>query len=527
MTKNALPATLSPVYDQGDGTYEASPPPSGGSWQLASGYFAPAVMPLTLVRPAAAANVVGFYCADYYGYVGRQAEVRITLQGGAWPYIFEIVSAPTGATISNDPTDKENYGVLKFTPGANGSSSISINVTDQAGTSLNIAWTFTTSTDWAVFISPTGNNTTGTGTKANPWQTIDHAFNVVTGGKALILEDGTYTVTNTGKSTGNAWINSILGWGNGAIIDLVSNTSTTPGQLFYINSNNFIVQRITIRNPQNLVNNPRLFSSQSSTNDCHMDDVTIEVNGRSGTANDDNVSCWFFGGSNQQRISQTRCNFSGFVGLSNGWSAVDFYGTRYATIEANTFADQVTANNSGAGMLWVKGTANRDIDVRNNEFTDVFAGSLIEAYQGNDSANDVTGNVDISYNLIRGNGGSTGIWVGRSDNVGSRLPVWSRRNTLVNAAIIIFNRTYAYSFFSDRDVIQTSSSSSDPWKVLIKDANDPENTYRPLSNMSSLTASVTNYECHGNSGIVDSNGNLQGAYLANYNGRRGHKLVYV
>jgi hypothetical protein len=30
MTKNALPATLSPVYDQGDGTYEASPPPSGG-----------------------------------------------------------------------------------------------------------------------------------------------------------------------------------------------------------------------------------------------------------------------------------------------------------------------------------------------------------------------------------------------------------------------------------------------------------------------------------------------------------------
>ncbi|MBK8187607.1 MAG: hypothetical protein IPK77_10460 [Cellvibrio sp.] len=74
-------------------------------------------------------------------------------------------------------------------------------------------------------------------------------------------------------------------------------------------------------------------------------------------------------------------------------------------------------------MLWVKGTANRDIDVRNNEFTDVFAGSLIEAYQGNDSANNVTGNIDISYNLIRGNGGSTGIWVGRSDNVGSRLPV--------------------------------------------------------------------------------------------------------
>ncbi|MBK8187608.1 MAG: hypothetical protein IPK77_10465 [Cellvibrio sp.] len=110
---------------------------------------------------------------------------------------------------------------------------------------------------------------------------IDHAFSVSTGGRALILEDGTYTVAGTGKSTGNAWINSILGWSTGAIIDLVSNTSSSPSQLFYINSNNFIVQRLTIRNPQNLVNDPRLFSSQASTNDCHMDDVTIEVNGRS------------------------------------------------------------------------------------------------------------------------------------------------------------------------------------------------------------------------------------------------------
>ncbi|MBK8187609.1 MAG: hypothetical protein IPK77_10470 [Cellvibrio sp.] len=116
-----------PTYDS---AYPAGDRPSGGgSWQLAAGYFAPAVMPLTLVRPAAAANVVGFYCADYYGYVGRQAEVRITLQGGAWPYIFEIVSAPAGAALSNDPSDKQNYGVLKFMH--NNLRPISINFADQ------------------------------------------------------------------------------------------------------------------------------------------------------------------------------------------------------------------------------------------------------------------------------------------------------------------------------------------------------------------------------------------------------------
>ncbi len=133
-----------------------------------------------------------------------------------------------------------------------------------------------------------------------------------------------------------------------------------------------------------------------------------------------------------------------------------------------------------------------------------------------------TGNIDVSFNLIRAVG-TAGIIVARASQNGTRLPVWTRRNTIINGVISVARRSYGVTLDCDSDVIQTSIASTDPWKVVVIDQNDPNGVYRPLSWMPSLTASVANYECQANSGVVDSNGILIGAY-AQYRGRRGHEI---
>jgi hypothetical protein len=514
------------VTNTATGLLSGSYVPMPSELRYSAGHYTEQVMPLEIIRPAPPTAVIGFYSPDYYGYVGRETQIRITVQGGRYPYNAVIDSAPSGATISNDASDKANYLVLKFTPTENGTEQIKVRLYDATGAEMRtIRQTFVTSTDWCVFAEPTGNDSTGDGSFANPYKTPQGARAVTTGGKALILKNGTYTDTTLGITLNSSTINSVLAWeSRQAIIDMSANVQSTPSVLFYINSSHMLAQGIVVRNPQNQVASPRIFSGDSATNYVYQDDCKFEINGRSGTDNGDNVSCFFLGATGREFVAQTRCEFTGFVGIANGWSSFDFYGTDKFSVECNTVFDQASANSSGAGMLWVKGTGNRNGDIKNNSFPTVHAGSLIDVYMANVSAeDDFTGNIDVSFNYIKAVG-NAGIWVARADQAGARLPVWCRRNTIVDGCILIFQRSYGVTFSSDSDVIQTSLSSNDPWKVLLRNSGDAPNIYRPLSDMGSLTASVTNYECQANSGVVDSNGVLTGSY-ATYRGTRGHEIV--
>ena len=517
------PSTI-PLSSYSNGTRtQGSFLPMPNELKYPTGYFASTVMPLEVIRPAPPEAVVGFFSPDYYGYVGRETQIRITMQGGAYPYAFVIDSAPTGATISNDPTDKQNYSVLKFTPTENGTTTIQVRAYDQDGTQKTMRWTFTTSTDWCVFVEPTGVDSAGRGSFASPYKTLQYARNNTTGGKALILKNGTYTDTALGLTLSATSINSVLAWqSRQAIIDLAANVETSPSELFYINSSHMLAQGLIVRNPQTAVPNPRIFSGSSATNYVYQDDCLFEVNGRGGTSNIDNVSCFFLGSTDRHSIAQTRCEFTGFTGYANGWSAFDWYGCNYWVVECNTLSDQVSYNTS-CGIMWPKGTGNKNGDIRNNEFSSTFAGNLIDVYMANvGDVDGVTGNIDVAFNLIRATG-TAGVIVARASQNGSRLPVWTRRNTIIGGIISVAKRSYAVTLSSDSDVIQSSISSTDPWKVVVLDPNDAGGVYRPLSWMPSLMASITNYECQSASGVVDSDGILIGVYTQ-YRGTRGHEI---
>ena len=486
-----------------DGKLQSGFIPMPSELAYAAGHYAEQVMPLEIVRPAPASAVIGFYSPDYYGYVGRETQIRITAQGGRYPYNVVIEEAPAGAVVSNDATDKDNYMVMRFTPTENGVQTIKYRVYDATGTDVKtITQTFTTSDDWCVFADPSGSDATGDGSFSNPYKTPQGALSATSGGKALILKNGNYTDTTLGISLSSATINSLLAWeSRGAEIDMAANVQTTPGILFYINSSHTLIQGIKFSNPQNLVQSPRIFSGDGAVNYVYQDDCEFEING-----------------------AQTRCEFSGFVGLSNGWSAFDWYGTSYWAVECNTIRDQLSANNLGAGMLWPKGTGCKNGDIKNNEFSTEFSGSLIDIYMANvGDANDVSGNIDVSFNLIRASD-NAGVWIARASQNGDRLPVWTRRNTLVGGCILIFRRSFDVTVHSDSDVLQSTISSSDPWKVVLRDSNDASGVYRPLSDMATLTASVVNYECQASSSVVDSSGILIGGYAA-YRGTRGHEIT--
>lgn len=510
------------LYRNTGGRVDSAYVPMPNELAYAIGHYTSQVMPMTLVRPAP--NTTGYYDLDFYGYVGRETHIPICAQGGAFPHSVVIDEAPAGATISNVPWD-DDYLVLKFTPTENGNYEIRLRLYDAVGQLKVIRYTYTVSATPFVFVSPTGNDTTGAGTKAAPWATRSKAFATATGGKILILEDGTYNETTLGLAFTNSAINSMAAWSSrGAAIDLSSVVSTGTGVMIVTNTSHCHIQGIIFNNPPTSVANQRWFSGDSSNNYMYMDNCEFNVDGRSGTSNNDNVGCWVLGGDNftaRQYVSQTRCNFTGFAGVGNGWSSIDMFGTSYAVIRSNKFSDQRSIV-TGAGVLWIKGVNNRFIDIKLNEFETPFGGGIIDLVMSNMTGVDnVCGNFDVSFNLVRAYG-VAGVWIARADplQTGARLPVWSRRNTIIGGSIIIFDRDFSVTVTSDSDVIQCSESTTDPFKVFVR----KDGEYEPLSVMPSLTASVTNYECHQDSGVVDADGTLIGAY-ATHRGTRGHEVT--
>lgn len=224
-------------------------------------------------------------------------------------------------------------------------------------------------------------------------------------------------------------------------------------------------------------------------------------------------------GSNRKYISQTRCEFDGFRQAgANGWSAIDTFGTSWFVVEGNSFTNQFSGTTS-SGVIWVKGAGSIYGDIRRNTFDASFTAYVIDIYIAA-VADSASGNIDVSYNLINGSGGISFL---RASQSYIRLPVWSRRNTVRQSGVYLFNWGYAATVNSASDVIQSTYTTTDAWKVYRKDTNAPPYE-KPLTSTTNITYSVTNYECQQNSGVIDSNGLLTGLYRTNYLGRRGHEI---
>ena len=130
--------------------------------------------------------------------------------GGTAPYAWTITNGSVpGVTISSS-------GVLSGVPTSASGYSITVQVIDSttpthqtASATFNLTTSVSTNTNY--YVSPSGSDTSGSGTLASPWATITHAINTVGGpGVTINALQGTYnervSITKSGSATGGYFI---------------------------------------------------------------------------------------------------------------------------------------------------------------------------------------------------------------------------------------------------------------------------------------------------------------------------------
>jgi hypothetical protein len=189
------------------------------------------------------------------GMDGQGYSAQLNATGGAAPYAWTLStnSLPPGLTLSST-------GMISGTPTTVGTSSFTIQVTDasQLKAQQNLSISTTAGTACAptgsgvcYYVSPTGSDSNA-GTSAAPFQTIQHAANVVNPGDMVIVRDGTYNnpaisgvgskliiMTRGGTASNHVVFTAEHKWG--AKIDGLNNTSAS-GWAFsanYIEVRNF------------------------------------------------------------------------------------------------------------------------------------------------------------------------------------------------------------------------------------------------------------------------------------------------
>lgn len=142
-----------------------------GNWQLATGHFETAKIPIEIIAPRAGLTTDNRY---YKAYPGIEYKVPVAVLGGAWPFLYELVNAPSSMTIGQQ-YGQANYGIITWSnPVTSGSPhTVAIRVTDQQGAIATVTYTITVTTAGFLFVDATSGNNANAGTLASPMQNMN------------------------------------------------------------------------------------------------------------------------------------------------------------------------------------------------------------------------------------------------------------------------------------------------------------------------------------------------------------------
>ena len=173
-----------------------------------SGSFAQTYSTLTMVRPVATgAAGTGLHANNrvYRAYSGITYQIHADAIGGKWPYTYSLSNAPAGMSIVAGPcTDIGptgcTAGTITWTNPTSTASNITVTVTDALGTQVTGTWSITVSTTIGsggfCFVDATnGNDTTGNGSLATPYQTLFKVYSSCDMNSVVYFRAGTYNFT--------------------------------------------------------------------------------------------------------------------------------------------------------------------------------------------------------------------------------------------------------------------------------------------------------------------------------------------
>jgi hypothetical protein len=508
---------------------------------LGAGQFIPAKMPLSLdrvvlPRPDAETSPRAYH---RNGHMALPYELPIVVQGGAWPFVYELVSAPAGAILGRNFGDA-GYGILRWTPTQDGPFSFTVRVSDQDGMSIEFSWSGLVGTDWIRFVDAVnGSDTIGTGSRAQPWRSLAHAYANTINGRALGLRAGTYQSPANAISMGTSDISSLIGWPGEA--PLINCSALTSGEFAWYNSNDTFVSHVHFLGGSATAENPRYFASLSTNHRCYQYRLHFD-SPPTGTATaeggNDNNSCMFLGNGGDQRryVAQVHCTFRNLPIGRNGFSGIDTYQTRYLVVADNLY-DVPAASGCSRYALWLKAGGQEDITVRGNRWAQGWGGaSLINIYMAvyTTAPGSLFRNIEVCYNTVvsTSNTGwsSIAINLGQASQDGPRGPIWVYRNT-VSGLVSIDKRDWPLQISFENDVIvhdaQVFGGTTASANVMMIDPNDPQDRFRDPATRPNIALGITGVECHRRSsdGVLDASFRLQGAWRNQYLGTHGAEIL--
>jgi len=480
--------------------------PSWGalSFPLPQGHFVPAKMPMHPVYPRPDSETQA-HARHRWAHPDFRYEIPIGVQGGAWPFKYEILSGPTGATIGQYYGDPD-YGILKWTPadGDSGTKTFAIRVTDQELNSVDLTWTTTIDISAFIFLDAVnGSDTTGDGSIENPYATPISWYGAGKDtasypDKIIVYRSGSYVLQRY-DSTAN-WVS-------------VKNGVKPNQHIKFPDETPFLDCSVTgfiTDNPTDLfvsVDMGNTAPQQNADAKCIWvtgsgDRITLLGNlsdlGR-GTVGNDNPAGYMFSSTRRNNIF-IQGNLSG----SNIAPMFDIYGGKYVLCENITLGGMF----SWSQVLFIKSDSS-DVTIRNVLCTASFDCNYGVINLMGQEQNYRQERIEVCWCWIDGHGGNhqeaiITYWVSGSYPTPMR-DIWIYRNTLKGKISGLDNNQ---TINVERNVIVSDST---PY-VLSSD------TQRIITNTSNINGSTSD-------NIIDASGRLVGSFRTQYLGISGHEIT--
>jgi hypothetical protein len=470
-----------------------------GDWQLASANYVPAKMPAVIVHPRPDAETQSWE-RHRLAPEGIAWSIPIAVQGGSWPFKYEVVSGPTGMTIG-EQYGQANYGVLSWPSPSIGTHTVTVRVRTQeegrntSGFAEPSPVTFTlevAAQSDSRFIILNGG-------------TLASALDAASAARQLFLRAGTYTTDSAAQFQLDGTRPSVIvGYPNEAV------TISYTQRNFAVRSGAWLSD-LALDNAAGTYSTANIKALVVSGRIDRLTTFRVQWNNWAsrGTALSnavDNPACLDIPAPSAQHnyLAMVGCSLSACV-----LPLVDAYRVNYAVIE-NNVCDWTTSFVVGKGIFpknadnyWTIRANTVSGSYRNPEIGNNASDALIALYLNPYQTVNTSGNVEACFNSVRMNlDTDSGISVGSGTAVATGGPVWQYRNTI-----------YGY--------VQSLSQAN--WTHHV------ENDVVVKSTAPQVSANVdsnTGTECQGTpaQNIVDANNILTGTYAA-YRGLRGHEIA--
>lgn len=377
---------------------------SAPDFPLRAEYFIPAKMPLNVIFPRPNIEAQA-HAAHRWAHSQMLHEIPIGVQGGAWPFKYELIYDETGLGNIGGFYGEENYGVLSFNSSTLNQSqeyAYTVRVTGQDGVYVDVSRTYTPDNTKFVFVQK-GYAGTKVGTITQPLEDIPDWYknsntDATYANKIIVFRTGTYNATgNSAANPANIVLStpyktpSLIAFPNEVVEWDMTNAK------IYDNSgiDDIFIAGIKFKNARNDVANAQYFWLANESNRCtwfrcKFTDMGYGIDGG------DNNGPLFGGGTvnNKSYYYIVDCLFENINNNGTNGGFHDFYMTDHIVVERNT-----VRNCNSAYGFWLK-TSRSFISVRGNICLEGNQGGMITLAMGSGTGGGAPHDIEICYNAI-------------------------------------------------------------------------------------------------------------------------------